>query len=271
MFLNRRGYAPVLACDACGWVSRLPALQRLSWCCTSRERALRCHHCGWEARMPRACPDCGNVDIAPMGRGTQRVEETLASAGAGARACCASTPTARAARAALRRAFRDVHAGEVDILVGTQMVAKGHDFRRVTLVGVLNPDTALFSHDFRASERLFALLMQVGGRAGRAGLPGEVLVQTRYPRHALYHALGATITSVSPIRRWPSGATRFAAVRAIRRCCARKAAHSRLRSLFCSRPRPNSAGIAAAERVTVYDAVPLTIVKVMTSTARSCC
>ena len=123
-----------------------------------------------------------------MGRGTQRVEETLASAVPGARVLRIDADSTRR-KGSAQALFSDVHAGEVDILVGTQMIAKGHDFQRVTLVGVLNADTALFSHDFRASERLFAQLMQVSGRAGRAGLPGEVMIQTRYPRHALYHAL----------------------------------------------------------------------------------
>ena len=144
---------------------------------------MRCHHCGWESRIPRSCPECGNVDIAPLGRGTQRIEEALAEAVPGARVADRRGQHAR--KGSAQALFSDVHAGEVDILVGTQMIAKGHDFQRVSLVGVLNADTALFSHDFRASERLFAQLMQVSGRAGRAGLPGEVLVQTRYPRHAL--------------------------------------------------------------------------------------
>lgn len=135
----------------------------------------------------RACPDCGNLDLAPLGRGTQKIEETLA----------AILPTARILRidadstrrkGSAQALFAEVHAGEADILVGTQMIAKGHDFKRVTLVGVLNPDTALFSHDFRASERLFAQLMQVSGRSGRTG-QGEVLLQTRYPQHPLYEAL----------------------------------------------------------------------------------
>ena len=187
VFLNRRGYAPILSCDACGWVAGCPRCSAYA-VLHKPERALRCHHCGWESRIPKSCPDCGNIDIAPMGRGTQRVEETLASVVPGARVLRIDADSTRR-KGSAQALFSDVHAGEVDILVGTQMIAKGHDFRRVTLVGVLNADTALFSHDFRASERLFAQLTQVSGRAGRAGLPGEVMIQTRYPRHALYQAL----------------------------------------------------------------------------------
>ena len=189
VFLNRRGYAPILSCDACGWVAGCPRCSAYA-VLHKPERALRCHHCGWESRIPKSCPDCGNIDIAPMGRGTQRVEETLASVVPGARVLRIDADSTRR-KGSAQALFSDVHAGEVDILVGTQMIAKGHDFRRVTLVGVLNADTALFSHDFRASERLFAQLTQVSGRAGRAGLPGEVMIQTRYPRHALYQALVA--------------------------------------------------------------------------------
>ncbi|HXZ08098.1 MAG TPA: primosomal protein N', partial [Paraburkholderia sp.] len=157
VFLNRRGYAPVLSCDACGWVAGCPRCSAYV-VLHKPERAMRCHHCGWESRIPRSCPDCGNVDIAPLGRGTQRVEETLAAAVPGARVLRIDADSTRR-KGSAQALFSDVHAGEVDILVGTQMIAKGHDFQRVSLVGVLNADTALFSHDFRASERLFAQLM----------------------------------------------------------------------------------------------------------------
>lgn len=187
IFLNRRGYAPVLACDACGWVSGCPRCSAYL-VLHKADRELRCHHCGYSERIPRACPDCGNVDVAPLGRGTQRVEATLAEALPGARVLRIDADSTRR-RGSAAALFADVHAGEVDILVGTHMIAKGHDFQRVTLVGVLNADAALFSHDFRASERLFAQLTQVAGRAGRAGQAGEVLIQTRYPTHPLYAAL----------------------------------------------------------------------------------
>lgn len=192
LFLNRRGYAPVINCDACGWISnctRCSAFLVLH----KRDGLLRCHHCGWEQRIPRSCPDCGNVDLQPMGRGTQRIEETLQQLFPSARVLRIDADSTRL-KGSAQQAFDAVHRGDVDILIGTQMVAKGHDFRNLTLVGVLNPDTALFSHDYRAGERLFAQLMQVAGRAGRAaqkegGNASEVLIQTRYPQHPLYDAL----------------------------------------------------------------------------------
>ena len=194
LFLNRRGYAPVISCEACGWVSDCPR-------CTAfmvlhkQDRRLRCHHCSLEQRIPKSCPTCGNVDVQPMGRGTQRVEEGLQLIFPEARLLRIDADSTRL-KGSAQAAFDSVHRGEVDILIGTQMVAKGHDFQNLTLVGVLNPDTALFSQDYRASERLFAQLMQVAGRAGRVaqkegGSVSEVLVQTRYPQHPLYGALMA--------------------------------------------------------------------------------
>ena len=191
LFLNRRGYAPVMHCDACGWISncrRCTAFMVLH----KPERRLRCHHCSLELRVPQSCPTCGNVDIQPLGRGTQRVEEHLHTLFPEARILRIDADSTRR-KGSAQEAFDSVHRGDVDILLGTQMVAKGHDFQRLTLVGVINPDTALFSQDYRASERLFAQLMQVAGRAGRAaselGSVSEVLVQTRYPQHPLYRAL----------------------------------------------------------------------------------
>jgi primosomal protein N' (replication factor Y) len=194
LFLNRRGYAPVLNCDACGWISNCMR-------CTSfmvlhkPERRLRCHHCSLELYIPKACPTCGNVDLQPLGRGTQRVEEGLQAMFPEARILRIDADSTRL-KGSAQNAFDSVHRGDVDILIGTQMVAKGHDFKRLTLVGVMNPDTALFSHDYRAGERLFAQLMQVAGRAGRAGQkeggsPSEVLIQSRYPHHPLYSAVAA--------------------------------------------------------------------------------
>ncbi len=261
VFLNRRGYAPQLACDACGWVAGCPRCSAYV-VLHKPERLLRCHHCGWEARIPRSCPDCGNVDLAPLGRGTQRVEETLASAVPGARILRIDADSTRR-KGSAQALFSDVHAGDVDILVGTQMIAKGHDFQRVSLVGVLNADTALFSHDFRASERLFAQLMQVSGRAGRGGLPGEVLVQTRYPRHALYHALGRQdyvgFANSTLAERREAHLPPFvyqALLRAEGRTLEAALA-------FLQQAAAVLAQIPSAERVMIYDAVPLTIVKVM--------
>ena len=186
VFLNRRGYAPALYCPSCAWVSPCPS-------CSARlvlhrhAHRLKCHHCGLETRIPTECPGCGNPDLKALGQGTQRLEETLT----------ALLPSAR-----IRRIDRDtmrprawaelgeaVHGGAVDILVGTQMLAKGHDFPNMTLALILDTDGALYSPDFRATERLFAQLMQVSGRAGRADKPGRVVIQTAFPDHPLFRYL----------------------------------------------------------------------------------
>ncbi|MFM9902265.1 MAG: primosomal protein N', partial [Polaromonas sp.] len=200
VFLNRRGYAPVLACHDCGWKSECPH------CSAYRvfhkiDRTLRCHHCGFTERVPRACPACGNIDIAPVGRGTERLEEHLAELLAGVtrpdgspvRIARIDADTTRL-KGTLESQLASVHSGEVDVLVGTQMIAKGHDFRRITLVAAINPDGALFSSDFRAPERLFGLLLQAAGRAGRDAAhsaASEMWVQTFHPDHPLFVALKA--------------------------------------------------------------------------------
>ena len=206
VFLNRRGYAPVLHCADCGWKSECPH------CSAFRvfhkiDRSLRCHHCGFTERVPRACPTCGNLDISPIGQGTEQIEEHLAALLADIRRPGSESPQfpqgepVRVARidadttrlkGTLQTQLAAVHAGDVDVLVGTQMIAKGHDFRRITLVAAINPDGALFSSDFRAPERLFSLLMQAAGRAGRDAALGhnsEVWIQTFQPAHPLYAAL----------------------------------------------------------------------------------
>ena len=190
VFLNRRGYAPVLHCGDCGWKSGCPHCS--AWRVFHKlDRTLRCHHCGLTERVPRACPECGNLDIAPIGRGTERLEEQLAELLPGARIARIDADSTRA-KGALQEQLGAVHAGDVDVLVGTQMITKGHDFRRITLVAAVNPDSSLFSSDFRAPERLFALLMQAAGRAGRdaaQAAASEMWVQTWHPQHALYAAL----------------------------------------------------------------------------------
>ena len=198
IFLNRRGYAPVLACLDCDWKSDCPH------CSAYRvfhktDRTLRCHHCGFTERVPRACPSCGNIDIAPVGRGTERLEEHLAELlvdvrrpdGEPVRIARIDADSTRL-KGSLEAQLASVHAGEVDVLVGTQMIAKGHDFRHITLVAAVNPDGALFSSDFRAPERLFSLLMQAAGRAGRDArysAASEMWVQTFHPDHPLFEAL----------------------------------------------------------------------------------
>ncbi len=192
VLLNRRGYAPVLHCAACGWKSACPHCS--AWRVFHKaDRSLRCHHCGFAERVPRACPDCGNLDIQAVGRGTERLEEQLAQALPGARVARIDADTTRR-KGALEAQLDAVHAGQVDVLVGTQMVAKGHDFRRITLVAAVNPDSGLFASDFRAPERLFALLLQAAGRAGRdaeQAASSEIWLQTWHPRHPLYAALRA--------------------------------------------------------------------------------
>ena len=189
VFVNRRGFAPSLLCAACHWEADCAR-------CSARltvhrvPDALRCHHCGHTEAIPRACPQCGNVDLLPLGFGTQRLERVLAQAFPGTRIARVDRDSTRG-KGAFARMRTQVANNELDILVGTQMLAKGHDFPRLTLVGVLGADNALYSADFRATERLVALLMQVAGRAGRAGLAGEVLVQTDFPEHPVYAALAA--------------------------------------------------------------------------------
>ena len=198
LLLNRRGYAPVLHCADCGWKSEC------AHCSAFRvfhkiDRTLRCHHCGFTERVPRACPACGNADIAPMGRGTEQLEEHLAELlvdvkrpnGDPVKIMRIDADSTKL-KGSLEAQLAGVHSGEVDVLVGTQMIAKGHDFRRITLVAAVNPDGALFSSDFRAPERLFALLMQAGGRAGRdaeQSASSEMWVQTFHPSHPLFEAL----------------------------------------------------------------------------------
>lgn len=184
VFINRRGYAPVLHCGACAWVAPCPRCSsRLTL--HQREKRLRCHHCGHEERIPPLCPACGNPDLRALGHGTQRVEDLLAKHFPAAR-------IVRADRDATRRkgSWEDmqarIHAGEANLIVGTQLISKGHDFPGLTLVVVLDADSALFSLDFRAEEKLFAQLMQVAGRAGRADRPGSVLIQTGFPQHPLF-------------------------------------------------------------------------------------
>jgi primosomal protein N' (replication factor Y) len=189
IFINRRGYAPVLMCSACGWLSECKHCAG-KLVLHLKDRSLRCHHCGFQQRVPHACPTCGDADLKPVGVGTQRLEDALHSRFPQARILRVDRDSTRnkGAWAAMRKL---IHEGEADILIGTQMLAKGHDFPNLTLVGVISPDGALYSSDFRASEKLFAQLTQVGGRAGRADKAGEVIVQTAFPNHPLFQALRA--------------------------------------------------------------------------------
>ena len=189
VYLNRRGFAPALFCGDCGHTFGCPNCSA-KMVLHQRARQLRCHHCDHREPIPFKCPDCGNQDLTAVGHGTQRVEETL-------RAFLPKAAIVRVDRDSTAHKndwadlYRRIADNEIDILVGTQMLAKGHDFARLNLVIVLNADGSLYSADFRAPERLFAELMQVSGRAGRADKPGKVLIQTQLPEHPVFAAVKA--------------------------------------------------------------------------------
>ena len=189
VYLNRRGFAPALFCGDCGHTFGCPNCSA-KMVLHQRARQLRCHHCDHREPIPFKCPDCGNQDLTAVGHGTQRVEETL-------RAFLPKAAVVRVDRDSTAHKndwadlYRRIAENEIDILVGTQMLAKGHDFARLNLVIVLNADGSLYSADFRAPERLFAELMQVSGRAGRADKPGKVLIQTQLPEHPVFAAVKA--------------------------------------------------------------------------------
>ena len=259
LLLNRRGYAPVLHCGACSWKSGCPHCS--AWRVFHKsDRTLRCHHCGFADRVPRACPDCGNLDIAPIGRGTEKLQEQLAALLPEARIGRIDADSTRGV-GSLEEQLAAVHAGEVDVLVGTQMVAKGHDFRRVTLVAAVNPDGALFSSDFRAPERLFSLLMQAAGRAGRdaeQAQRSEMWVQTWNVRHPIYAALKAhdyeSFAADQLAERRSAGLPPFAALALIRADARTNAAASGFLQ---------AAALLAREHagVTVYEPVPPFVAK----------
>ena len=271
VLLNRRGYAPVLSCGACDWKSSCPH------CSAYRvfhkiDRTLRCHHCGFTQRVPRACPDCGNLDIVPVGRGTEQLEEQLGALladvrrpdGSPVRVARMDADTTRA-KGSLEVQLDALHAGEVDVLVGTQMVAKGHDFRRITLVASVNADAALFASDHRAPERLFALLMQAAGRAGRDARhssASEMWAQTWHPQHPLFDALAR--------HDYPGFATAQLADRqaaamppfgfqALLRADART---QQAAQAFLNGAAAAAAGLPGSDQVTLYPAVPLNIQRV---------
>ncbi len=275
VFLNRRGYAPVLHCGGCGWKSDC------AHCSAYRvfhkiDRTLRCHHCGFTERVPRACPVCGNPDIAPIGRGTEQIEEQLGALladvrrpdGQPVRVARIDADTTRH-KGALASQLADVHAGDVDVLVGTQMIAKGHDFRRITLVAAVNPDTALFSSDFRAPERLFSLLLQAAGRAGRdaaylaqQGTVSEMWLQTHHKDHPLYAALRQhdypAFADQQLTERAQAGLPPFS-FQALVRADART---QQAAQAFLTAASAATDALPGAEHVTRYPAVPMTLQRV---------
>jgi primosomal protein N' (replication factor Y) len=273
VFLNRRGYAPVLACTACDWKSECPN------CSAFRvfhkiDRTLRCHHCGYTERVPRACPACGNVDIAPVGRGTERLEETLGELlaqqrrpdGEPVRITRMDADSTRL-KGSLESQLARVHSGEVDVLVGTQMITKGHDFRRITLVAALNADSALFSSDFRAPERLFGLLMQAAGRAGRDAAQGgtsEMWVQTFHPKHPLFTALRQHDFSAfarQQLEEREQAAMPPFGFQALVRADARSQAAAQA-FLAAAATAAAAAGLDRGGQITLYSPVPMTVQRV---------
>jgi primosomal protein N' (replication factor Y) len=186
VFLNRRGYAPSLFCNSCGWVAPCAHCDARM---TLHRRALklRCHHCGAQAPVPAICADCGQALLA-VGQGTERVEETLTRLFPDAPLARLDRDTA-SARGSIQTVLDRVHSGDARILVGTQMLTKGHHFPEVTLVVILDADQGLFASDFRATERLAQTITQVAGRAGRESRPGEVMIQTQFPEHPLLQRL----------------------------------------------------------------------------------
>ncbi len=218
VFLNRRGYAPTLLCTACGWIAPCRECDARLTVHLAAGR-LRCHHCGADAAVPARCPQCG-FNVKPVGQGTERIHETLGTLFRGVGLARLDRDVVRR-RGDVEQVLERVSSGAARILVGTQMVTKGHDFPNVTLVVVLNADQGLFSTDFRAPERLAQTIVQVAGRAGRGARPGEVLIQTEFPEHPLLASLltggydGFARAALQERRQaaWPPF-TRLAAVRA---------------------------------------------------------
>ena len=277
VLLNRRGYAPVLHCADCGWKSDCPH-------CSAHQvfhkadRTLRCHHCGYTVRVPRTCPTCGSPDIHSMGRGTEQLEEQLGALlsevlrpdRTPARIARIDADTTKA-KGALEAQLAQVHSGEVDVLVGTQMIAKGHDFRRITLVAAVQPDGTLFSSDFRAPERLFALLMQAAGRAGRdaaymaaQGTQCEMWVQSFHPKHPVYEALRThdyPAFAAQQLKEREEAAMPPFAFQALVRADARTQEVAQ-GFLTAATAAAHAAGLPGLELVTLFPPVPLTIQRV---------
>ena len=196
ILINRRGYAPVLSCSACTWLSKCQQCSSYMVMhkagALTKKSVLSCHHCGLAKSIPIHCPDCGNADLKTLGQGTQKIEDAIEEMWSGARVLRVDTDSSRSSKGA-EALFQEIHQGNVDIVVGTQMIAKGHDYQNIGLVAVLDADGRLFSQDFRAAERLFAQLIQVAGRAGRSGKEGQaggdIYIETQYPESAVFQYL----------------------------------------------------------------------------------
>jgi primosomal protein N' (replication factor Y) len=275
VLLNRRGYAPVLACHDCGWKSDCPH-------CSAHavfhkiDRTLRCHHCGLTTRVPRACPECGNLDIAPIGRGTEQIEEQLSGLlaevkrpdGSPVRVVRIDADSTRT-KGSLESQLDEVHSGEVDVLVGTQMIAKGHDFRRVTLVASLNTDSGLFASDYRAPERLFSLLLQAAGRAGRDAVfvseqqaTVELWVQTWYPEHPLFNALARHDYPTFAAQQLQERSDALMPPLAYQALVRAEARSQEAAQAFLNLAATAGEGLPGREHLTLYPAMPMAIQRV---------
>jgi primosomal protein N' (replication factor Y) len=196
ILINRRGYAPVLSCSACNWLSKCTQCSTYTVMhkagALGKRSVLSCHHCGLVKPIPSFCPDCGNADLKTLGHGTQKLEDSIEEMWPQARVLRVDTDSSRKSKGA-EALFQEIHDGNVDIVVGTQMIAKGHDYQNIGLVAVLDADSRLYSADFRAAERLFAQLVQVAGRAGRSGTSGEkggdIYIETQYPESPVFQYL----------------------------------------------------------------------------------
>lgn len=196
ILINRRGYAPVLNCTACNWLSKCTQCSTFTVMhkagTLSKRPVLSCHHCGLVKPIPPFCPECGNADLKALGHGTQKLEDVIEETWPKARVLRVDADSSRKSKGA-ETLFQEIHDGNVDIVVGTQMIAKGHDYQNIGLVAVLDADSRLYSADFRAAERLFAQLVQVAGRAGRSGLAGEmggeIYIETQYPEAPVFQFL----------------------------------------------------------------------------------
>lgn len=187
LFLNRRGYAPVILCHSCGWYAECDRCSAKMTFHKDKQR-LVCHHCDARRRLPATCPDCSGTELVEVGHGTQHLDQTLAEHFPGARILRIDRDSTRR-KGSMEKMIRKITTGEADILIGTQMLAKGHHFPRLTLVGIVDADAGLLSTDFRASERMAQLIVQVSGRAGREDRPGAVYIQTHFPGHPLLQTL----------------------------------------------------------------------------------
>ena len=196
ILINRRGYAPVLSCSSCNWLSKCSQCSSYMVMhkpgALGKRSVLNCHHCGLVKSIPQFCPDCGNADLKTLGQGTQKLEDSIEEMWPQARVLRVDADSSRKSKGA-EELFQEIHDGNVDIVVGTQMIAKGHDYQNIGLVAVLDADARLYSADFRAAERLFAQLVQVAGRAGRAGAEGEdggdIYIETQYPEAPVFQYL----------------------------------------------------------------------------------